>query len=74
MLESGDLVLLMTDGILEARLLERQIFSGPSVRSRWFASIAVKSRASSSNIIRQASLFCRHVQLDDMTAVVIKVE
>jgi sigma-B regulation protein RsbU (phosphoserine phosphatase) len=74
MLESGDLVLLMTDGILEARSSLDDAFGAERA-----IEVALRHRHEEpgviiEHLIREACLFCRNVQADDMTAVVIKVE
>ncbi|HSQ58208.1 MAG TPA: SpoIIE family protein phosphatase, partial [Gemmata sp.] len=74
MLESGDLVLLMTDGILEARSSDQDLFGAERAIEVVLRHRHEEPSVIIENLIREASLFCRDVQLDDMTAVVIKVE
>lgn len=73
-LDSGDLVLLMTDGILEACSAEGTSFGS----ERALAVVRRHRREEPSliaeHLIREACLFCGNLQVDDMTVVVIKVE
>ncbi len=74
MLESGDLVLLMSDGILEARSAEGNFFGAQRAievvrrHRREEPSVIIE------HLIHEALVFCRNIQADDMTAVVVKVE
>ncbi len=74
MLESGDLVLLMTDGILEARSSDVDFFGAERAIEVVLAHRREEPSVIIEHLIREACAFCQNVQLDDMTAVVIKVE
>ncbi len=74
MLESGDLVLLMTDGILEARSSDVDFFGAERAIEVVLAHRRDEPSVIIEHLIREACAFCQNVQLDDMTAVVIKVE
>src|SRR5208337_3768849 len=73
-LESGDLVLLMTDGIVEARSVEGVLFGAERAIEVVLAHRLEEPSVIIEHLIREACTFCRNVQADDMTAVVIKVE
>ena len=74
MLESGDLVLLMTDGILEACSSDGALFGAKRAIEVVLRHRDEEPSVIIEHLIREACLFCRNVQADDMTAVVIKVE
>ena len=74
MLESGDLVLLMTDGILEARSSDVDFFGDERAIEVVLRHRREEPSVIIEHLIREACTFCRNVQIDDMTAVVIKVE
>jgi len=74
MLESGDLVLLLTDGILEARSSDVDFFGAGRAIEVVLAHRLEEPSVIIEHLIREACTFCRNVQLDDMTAIVIKVE
>ena len=74
MLESGDLVLLMTDGILEARSSDVDFFGAERAIEVVLRYRREEPSVIIEHLIREACTFCRNVQVDDMTAVVIKVE
>jgi sigma-B regulation protein RsbU (phosphoserine phosphatase) len=74
MLESGDLVLLMTDGIFEACSPDGNFFGAARAIEAVLRHRREEPSAIIEHLIREACLFCRNVQADDMTAVVIKVE
>ena len=74
MLESGDLVLLMTDGILEARSSDYSLFGAERAIDVVLRHRREEPSVIIEHLIREARMFCRDLQADDMTAVVIKVE
>lgn len=73
-LESGDLVLLMTDGILEACCSDGRQFGAERAIEVVLRHRREEPGVIIEHLIREACVFCRNVQADDMTAVVIKVE
>jgi PAS domain S-box-containing protein len=74
MLESGDLVLLMSDGILEARSSDVGLFGAERAIEVVLRHRREEPSVIIEHLIREACTFCRNVQVDDMTAVVIEVE
>ena len=74
MLEPGDLVLLMTDGILEARSSDYSLFGAQRAIDVVLRHRHEEPSVIIEQLICEARMFCRDLQADDMTAVVIKVE
>ena len=74
MLESGDLVLLMTDGMLEACSSDYSLFGAERAIDVVLRHRREEPSVIIEHLIGEARMFCRDLQADDMTAVVIKVE
>jgi serine phosphatase RsbU (regulator of sigma subunit) len=74
-LEPGEVVLLLTDGIMEAHAADQTLFGIERTLEIVRSNRDKTAREIVDTLYRAVSDFCRdRVQLDDMTAVVIKVE